>query len=157
MLLPIGAAAKWQARLLKVFGVRCGRRCLIGRSSVLHSPRNLLLGENVSIWSRACIHAYAEIEIGDQFLAADGLCINTGSHDTITLQPYFKSIKIGRRVWCGSNVTICAGVTIGDDVVLGAGSVVVKDIPSSCVAAGVPCRVIRRIDDRPDKVFCGLA
>ena len=55
-------------------------------------------------------------------------------------------MKIGNRVWCGVNVTILGGVTIGDDVVLGAGSVVVKDIPANCIAVGVPAQKIRDLN-----------
>ena len=58
-----------------------------------------------------------------------------------------KPISIGNDVWFGGNVTVCPGVTIGDDVVIGAGSVVVKDIPSHCIAVGNPCRPIRAITD----------
>ena len=59
-------------------------------------------------------------------------------------------IRIGSNVWFGGNVTVCPGVTIGDDVVIGAGSVVTKDIPSHSVAVGNPARVVRGIggDDR---------
>ena len=61
-------------------------------------------------------------------------------------------ITIGNNVWFGGNVTVCPGVVIGDDVVVGAGSVVVKDIPSHSVAAGNPCRIIRSITDK-DKEY----
>ena len=57
----------------------------------------------------------------------------------------FRPITVGSNVWFGAGVTVCPGVTIGDDCVIGAGSVVVKDIPSGCVAAGNPCRVIRKV------------
>ena len=52
-------------------------------------------------------------------------------------------IVLGKRVWIGSNSTILQGVTIGDNAVIGAGSVVTKDIPAGCIAAGVPARIIR--------------
>lgn len=55
-------------------------------------------------------------------------------------------IEIGSRVWIGGGVIVCPGVTIGDDTIIGAGSVVIRDIPSGVVAAGNPCRVIRRVD-----------
>ena len=60
---------------------------------------------------------------------------------------YAKPVKIGNDCWFGANVTVCPGVTIGDGVVIGAGSVVTKDIPSHTFAAGVPCRVIRELSD----------
>lgn len=58
---------------------------------------------------------------------------------------YAKPVKIGNDCWFGANVVVCPGVTIGDNCVIGAGSVVGKDIPSNSFAAGNPCRVIREI------------
>ena len=55
-------------------------------------------------------------------------------------------ITIGEDCWLGGNVTVCPGVTIGDRVVIGAGSVVTHDIPSDCLAAGNPCEVIRPLN-----------
>lgn len=59
-----------------------------------------------------------------------------------------KPVRIGHDCWFGANVTICPGVTIGDNCVIGAGSVVTKDIPSNSLAVGVPCKVIRKIDEK---------
>ena len=56
-------------------------------------------------------------------------------------------VIIGNNVWIGGNVNVLPGVTIGDNVVIGAGSVVTKDIPANCVAVGNPCRVIRKINE----------
>lgn len=58
---------------------------------------------------------------------------------------YAKPIKVGNNVWFGGNVVVLAGVTIGDNTVIGAGSVVTKDIPSNVLAYGNPCKVIRNI------------
>ncbi|MCI8335423.1 MAG: hypothetical protein HFH25_12720 [Lachnospiraceae bacterium] len=61
---------------------------------------------------------------------------------------------IGNNVWIGGNAVICPGVHIGDNAVIGAGSVVTRDIPAWSVAAGNPCRVIRKItDDDKRKLF----
>lgn len=57
-----------------------------------------------------------------------------------------KPIHIGSRVWLGGNVVIMPGINIGNDSVIGAGSVVTKDIPNGVIAAGNPCRVLRPID-----------
>ncbi len=59
---------------------------------------------------------------------------------------YGKPITIGNDCWIASNVVICGGVTIGDNCVIGAGSVVTRDIPSNSLAAGNPCRVIREVE-----------
>jgi len=61
-------------------------------------------------------------------------------------------ITIGNHVWIGGSTVVCPGVTIGDNTVIGAGSVVTKDIPANVVAAGNPCRVIRPITEE-DKVY----
>ncbi len=61
---------------------------------------------------------------------------------------YAKPVKIGNNCWFGANVVVCSGVTIGDDCVIGAGSVVVKDIPPHTFAAGNPCKVIREITEK---------
>lgn len=57
-------------------------------------------------------------------------------------------VHIGRNVWLGANVTVLKGVTIGENTVVAAGSVVARSLPPDVVAAGVPARVIRRIDNR---------
>ena len=60
---------------------------------------------------------------------------------------YAKPVSIGNDCWFGANVTVCPGVKIGDGCVIGAGSVVTRDIPDHVFAAGVPCRVIREITE----------
>lgn len=60
---------------------------------------------------------------------------------------YGKEVTIGDNVWLGGNTVVCPGVHIGDNVVIGAGSVVTKDIPAWSIAAGNPCRVIRKITE----------
>ena len=61
---------------------------------------------------------------------------------------YAKPVHIGNNCWFGASVTVCPGVTIGDNCVIGAGSVVTKDIPANSFAAGVPCKVIREITEK---------
>ena len=56
-------------------------------------------------------------------------------------------------MWIGANVTVLPGVTIGDDTVIGAGSVVTKDIPAGVIAVGNPCRVMRKITEEDKKKY----
>lgn len=56
-------------------------------------------------------------------------------------------IRLGKKVWVGSNATILQGVTIGDNAVVAAGAVVTKDVPANTIVGGVPARVIKRIDE----------
>lgn len=65
---------------------------------------------------------------------------------------YNKPVRIGKNCWLGAGVIVLPGVTIGDNTVIGAGSVVTKDIPSNVVAVGVPCRVIHSADESGKEV-----
>jgi maltose O-acetyltransferase len=131
---------------LKLSKVKYGKILRIGRQFHLSHPGNLILGERVSLGHSVSIGNHALVTIEDDFLGASGLHINSGTHNPQTLAPECYPIHIGKRVWCGINVTILAGVTIGDDVIIGAGSVVVKDIPSNSIAVGVPARVIKPLE-----------
>lgn len=61
---------------------------------------------------------------------------------------YNLPVKIGKRCWIGAGAIILPGVTVGDDTVIGAGSVVTKDIPSGVVAVGNPCRAIKTLEKK---------
>lgn len=91
-----------------------------------------------------------KISFGDDVLIGPDCTFVTAAHPTDPERRragymIFKPITVGSNVWFGAGVTVCPGVTIGDNCVIGAGSVVVKDIPANCVAAGNPCRVIRKL------------
>ncbi len=66
---------------------------------------------------------------------------------------YAKPVHIGNNIWLGANTVVCPGVTLGDNCVIGAGSVVVKDIPPSSFAAGNPCQVIRKITEADSMIY----
>lgn len=131
---------------LKAMKVKLEPPVFIGEETRFINPHQLTLGRNVAIGSSSLIACYAPIYIGNNFISAPGLYINSGSHDINSLKPSASPITIGKRVWCGMRVTICSGVTIGDDVVIGAGSVVTRSIPSGYLAVGVPAKPIKKID-----------
>ena len=92
----------------------------------------------------------AYVTIGDDCFIGPNVSIYTACHSTNPVERNSRKewalpVTIGNNVWIGGSVTILPGVTIGDNVTIGAGSVVVKDIPSNVVAAGNPCRVIKRL------------
>ena len=66
---------------------------------------------------------------------------------------YNAPVRIGRNCWLGAGVVVVPGVTIGDNVVVGAGSVVTKDLPSNVIAVGNPCRVLREVNERDREYF----
>lgn len=69
------------------------------------------------------------------------------AQERITGAEWAYPINVGNNVWFGGNVTVLAGVTIGDNTVIGAGSVVTKDIPSNVIAVGNPCKIISKIEN----------
>lgn len=91
--------------------------------------------------------------IGERCFIAPGVVISCASHPVHASQrqegmEISRPINIGKDVWIGANATVCGGVTIGDRSVIGAGAVVLKDVPADSVVAGVPARVIRKITDK---------
>lgn len=62
-------------------------------------------------------------------------------------------INVGDNVWIGANVSVLPGVTIGSNTIIGAGSVVNKDIPEGVIAAGIPCKVIRKITEQDKEKY----
>jgi acetyltransferase-like isoleucine patch superfamily enzyme len=148
------ATGSWyQAWLLRCMGVQVKGPVAIAAGSSFLGASNLDLGRYVTIGAGSRIVAWDKVKIGDDFMASDLLNLNSGFHDPVTLEPQVAGISIGNRVWCGTRVTICAGVEIGDDVVIGAGSVVTKSLPSNCVAYGVPAKAVRPLDRLEPRVW----
>ena len=112
--------------------------------------RNIRLGRRVFINSGCRFQDQGGITIGDDCLIGHNVVIATLQHDVdprrrADLLP--APVVLGRNVWLGANVTVLPGVTIGDDAVIGAGSVVTKDVPAATIAVGSPARVVRGIHD----------
>ncbi len=124
----------------------CSKSIRVGKHIYVKTRGNLSIGYNARIGSFSKFWNYEKIIIGKNFLSAGCLTINTGSHIPETLEAYAKPVEIGDNVWCGVNVTILAGVRIGNNCIIGAGSLVNKDIPDNCIAAGVPAKIIRYIE-----------
>lgn len=120
--------------------------------------KNIEVGKNFFANYNCTILDVAKVRIGDNCQLAPNVSIYTAGHpihpDTRnTLYEYGIEVTIGDNVWVGGNVVICPGVHIGDNVVIGAGSVVTKDIPAWSVAAGNPCKVIRKITEQDRKYY----
>jgi len=139
-----------QAYLKEVFA-ECGEHCFIegplystwGGSHV-HFGNRIYANYNLTLVDDG--HIYVE----DRVLFAPNVTIVTANH---TLEPelrryemqYVRDVHIGENTWLCSGVTVLAGVTIGKNCIIGAGSVVTRDIPDNSLAVGNPCRVLREI------------
>ncbi len=111
---------------------------------------NITLGTGVFFNFNCVVLDVAPVTIGDHVLVGPAVQIYTATHpvDPVERRSGLESgkpVSIGSDVWLGGGVIICPGVTIGDRAVIGAGSVVVRDIPADAVAAGNPARVIRML------------
>jgi acetyltransferase-like isoleucine patch superfamily enzyme len=123
------------------FGVDTALRCHEG---------TLSLGDKSVLARDISINCYLDVEIGDCALIADNVYISDFDHKFTDLTTPIKDqgiaksrVRIGRDVWLGTKVTVASGVEIGEGAVVGANAVVTRDLPSYCVAVGVPARVIR--------------
>lgn len=124
------------------------------------SPPVLRFGNDVQINDGVHIAAIESVEIGDNALIASRVFIsdhnhgNYQAHDVASwpdvapaARPLSsRPVRIGRNVWLGEQVCVLPGVTIGDGAIVGANSVVTRDVPSNAIAAGNPARVIRVFD-----------
>ena len=120
------------------------------------------LGGDISIGKRvgingSTIYCTDTILIGDGTMIAPGciICDTDGHHidnpeERWNLKGPSAPIVIGRNVWIGTRSIVLKGVTVGDGTVIGAGSVVTKDLPSGVLAAGVPAKVIRKLNSNSD-------
>ncbi|WP_165250312.1 sugar O-acetyltransferase [Paludisphaera soli] len=112
---------------------------------------NILLGERVFFNFNCVVLDVAQVKIGDFTLFGPSVQIYTAMHPMNAaerrLHEYAKTIEIGADVWVGGAAVICPGVRIGSRSVIGAGSVVTRDVPEGVFAAGNPCRVIREITE----------
>jgi lipopolysaccharide O-acetyltransferase len=124
------------------------------------SPPVLRIGRDVQINDSVHIGAIEEVVIGDHTLIASRVFISDHNHGNYQGESEASSpdiapadrplsshpVRIGRNVWIGEQVCILAGVTIGDGSIVGANSVVTRDIPANSIAAGNPARVLKSFD-----------
>ncbi|MDD3222294.1 MAG: sugar O-acetyltransferase [Clostridia bacterium] len=113
---------------------------------------NISVGNNFYTNHNCIILDGARVSFGENVFIAPNCIFSTAGHPIDREQradglEIALPITVGKDVWIGANVAVLPGVTIGDNTIIGAGSVVNKDIPSNVVAAGNPCKVIRKITD----------
>ncbi|MGN9012320.1 sugar O-acetyltransferase [Oliverpabstia intestinalis] len=119
---------------------------------------NISVGENFYTNHNVTILDGAKVTFGDNVFIAPDCVFSTAGHPIDTEQRNLGleialPITVGDNVWIGTNVSVLPGVTIGSNVVIGAGSVVNRNIPDGVIAAGNPCRVIRKITEEDKKKY----
>ena len=140
-----------RAKMLKEMFASIGEKCYIEPpfhtnfgGHHIHFGNNVYCNFNVTMVDDTYIY------VGDNTLFGPNVTIATASHP---LDPELRSkglqfnkpVRIGKNCWFGAGVIVVPGITIGDNVVIGAGSVVTKDLPSNVVAVGNPCKIIKEI------------
>ena len=119
---------------------------------------NITIGENFYTNHNVTILDGAKVTFGDNVFIAPNCVFSTAGHAIDGEQrakglEIARPITVGNNVWIGANVSVLPGVTIGSSSIIGAGSVVNKDIPEGVIAAGNPCKVIRKITEEDKKKY----
>jgi len=143
--------AKRREIISELFGEIKAEACVISPFQCDYGY-NIKVGENFFVNHNCVILDAAPVTFGDNVFIAPDCGFYTAEHPiniekrNVGLETC-KPITVGNNVWIGGGVRVLAGVTIGDDTVIGAGSVVTSDIPSGVIAFGNPCRVYREPDE----------
>ena len=138
-------ANAWRLFWLRAFGARIYGTPFVHQRARIEIPWKLTLHDRACLGDRANAYSLGEIEIGARATIAQEVYLSTGSHDfTTTAMPLVTAkITVGDDVFVGARAFILPGVTIGPRAVIGACSVVTRDVPADVIAAGNPCRVLR--------------
>lgn len=117
---------------------------------------NITLGEYTYVNMNCSFVDDGKINVGKKVMFGPGVAVAAVGHPIrpdMRKYMYTDTVTIEDNCWIGANVTICPGVTVGENSVIGAGSVVTKDIPANVIAAGNPCKVIREFDERDNLYY----
>jgi len=135
--------------------VRFGRKVMLAEGAEVGGENGgrVTVGERTSINRFSRIVAHERIEVGCDVMLAQFVTVldhdhafDLGEDDQLRFDGYRTApVKIGDRVWLGEKVTVLKGVTIGDDVIVGAHTLVNKDVPSNCVIGGSPFRILKKL------------
>lgn len=136
----------WRIWLLRLFGAKIGRWSVVMSSCRIWQPWRLEMGDFSNLGERVDCYSVDRIVIGNQVVVSDGAYLCGASHDitspTMDLMP--KPIILGDGAWVAARAIILPGVTVGEGAVVGAGSVVTKDVAPWTVVAGNPAREIKK-------------
>ncbi|GAA4452211.1 sugar O-acetyltransferase [Nibrella saemangeumensis] len=139
-----------RARILKELIPNAGADLWLQPPFYCDYGSNIIVGDRVFFNFNCVVLDVTYVKIGSRTLFGPNVQVYTATHPTdyqvrASGVEFAKPITIGEDVWVGGSAVICPGVTIGDRTIIGAGSVVTRDIPADVFAAGNPCRVIRSL------------
>ena len=145
--------------LLKEMFAEIGEGCYI--EPPFHANwagKHVHFGSNVYANFNLTLVDDTDIYVGDKVMFGPNVTVATAGHPIdpelrYQAMQYNIPVHIGENVWIGANAVVLPGITIGDNSVIGAGSVVTKDIPPNVVAVGNPCRVLREIGEHDKKYY----
>ncbi|PKN02182.1 MAG: acyltransferase [Elusimicrobia bacterium HGW-Elusimicrobia-1] len=135
--------AYWSARLRKL-----GDDAVFYKGVIIHAPENVTVGEGARIGDYVVVWGGGGVDIGNNVLIAAHAVITSQSHDARSdmraTTAVARKISLGDNVWIGAGAVVLPGVSIGDNAVVAAGAVVTKDVAASDTVAGVPARSIKK-------------
>lgn len=142
---PRWALHGWRRMLLRLFGAHIGPGCRISPSCFVWAPWNLEMGTLSALGDSVDCYTMDKISIGSKVAVSQRCFLCTGSHDITSLRrPLITApIRIDNHVWVAAETMVMPGINIGEGAVIGARSIVTKDIPAWTICAGHPCRVIK--------------
>ena len=148
---------EYRTQLLKELFESAGDNIFIEPVFQCDYGSNISVGENFYANFGCVILDVCKVKIGKNVMLGPGVAIFTAGHPVDaevrnTMLEFGAPVTIGDNVWIGGNAVINPGVSIGNNAVIGAGAVVTKDIPADSIAAGVPCKVLRKIS-ATDKAY----
>lgn len=135
----------WRAFVLRCFGAKVGKGVHVYPKVSIWAPWNLELGDACGIGNGVTLYAQGKITIGKRAVISQGAHLVAGTHDYTQLgfPLYTKPITIGDYVWVAADVFIHPGIRINEGSVIGARSVVTKDMPEWMICSGHPCKPIK--------------
>ena len=145
-------------QILKNLLAEIGENCYIEPPLHANWGKYTHFGNNVYANLNLTLVDDTDIFVGDNVMFGPNVIIATAGHPVDPplrekVAQFNIPVRIGKNVWIGAGAIVLPGVTIGDHSVIGAGSVVTKDIPPNVVAVGNPCRVLREINDRDKEYY----
>jgi putative colanic acid biosynthesis acetyltransferase WcaF len=135
----------WRSFLLRSFGAKVGKGVHVYPKVKIWAPWNLELGDHCGVANEVTIYSQGKITIGDKAVISQGVHLCAGTHDYTQhgFPLITKPIRIGNQAWIAAEAFVHPGITVGKGCVIGARSVVTKDMPDWTICSGFPCKPIK--------------